>query len=453
MAYRYAMGLTKKENLSGWGQYPAAACVSFRPEKRRDMLAALQHPAPVVARGLGRSYGDASLQPEGIILTERLDHFIEFDTELGTLRAQAGVSFRAILETIVPRGWILPVIPGTQFVSLGGAVACNVHGKNHFREGELGEHVQQIRLLLADGQSVECSPQENADLFHATIGGMGMTGIIEEVSLQLKPITSASLKALTHTVDNLEEMIEAFEQHKSSADYMVGWIDHMARGDSLGRGVFESAMHIGVNEGGLKPQQYRAGKNRFNVPFHLPPFVLNRYTMALYNRWRFRRYAVGRKEEIVSIDAFFHPLDAIGNWNRLYGKRGFFQYQCLLPDSPHTLPHLRALLTMLHKKNLFSFLAVLKYHREGKGLLTFSKQGYSLALDFPNTARVRTLIAELDTFVAECGGRVYLAKDALLAPDLFYKMYPAAEEWRHVIHEFDGQARFQSLMSKRLQWK
>lgn len=445
----------KEEQLSGWGQAPVTPCVSFRPEKMRDLQALVaHHDAPLIARGLGRAYGDAALQPGGVARMERFDHFLGFDAGAGVLQAQAGVAFTDILHLIVPQGWLLPAIPGTRHVTLGGAVACNVHGKNQFREGNLGEHVTKLRLTLASGESVECSPDNNRELFWATIGGMGMTGIIEEVTLKLKPIASASLKTLTYRVDSIEDMVAAFEHYRNASDYMVGWIDHMAGGDELGRGVFEAANHISVEEGGEPLTEFAPRRNRFSVPCHAPPFTLNRYSMALYNRWRFKRYGFDRMSEIVSFDGFFHPLDAIGHWNRLYGRRGFFQYQCLLPESPDVASHLRRLLGLLHQKKLFSFLAVIKYHRDGKGMLTFSKQGYSLALDFPNTAAVRALLPHLDRFVAERGGRVYLAKDALLSPEMFYQMYGReAEEWRHFIREADPGSRFVSLMSHRLQWK
>lgn len=433
---------------------PVAACDSFRPEKQRDLQTIVtHHDAPLIARGLGRAYGDAALQPSGIVRTERLDHFIDLDSELGILRAQAGVTLSDILRLSIPKGWLLPAIPGTKHATLGGAVACNVHGKNQFHTGELGEHITRLKIMLANGESVECAPDAEADLFWATIGGMGMTGIIEEVTLQLKPIASTSLKTLSYRVDSIEDMIAAFEHYRSSADYMVGWIDHMAEGPSLGQGVFEAANHISMEEGGTALDRAKSGK-KLNVPFYMPSFTLNRYSMALYNRLRFKRYGFDRHNEIVNFDGFFHPLDSIGNWNRLYGKRGFFQYQCLLPETQEVAAHLRRLLSYIQQKNLFSFLAVIKYHRDAKGLLSFSKQGYSLALDFPNTPAVRALLPQLDRFVAERGGRVYLAKDALLTPELFAQMYGRrGQEWLQLIREIDPEGRFSSLMSKRLQWK
>jgi decaprenylphospho-beta-D-ribofuranose 2-oxidase len=448
------MSAIKKEELSGWGHVPVAMCDSMRPEKIRDLQTLVTAEGePLIARGLGRAYGDAALAPTGTVRTERFDHFIRFDPQSGIVQAQAGVTLEDILQIIIPKGWLLPAIPGTRHATLGGAVACNVHGKNQYLTGELGEHVLRLKILVANGESIECAPDENNGLFWATIGGMGMTGIIEEVTLQLKSITSSSLKTLTYRVEAIEDMVAAFEHYRNKSDYMVGWIDHMAQGPELGRGVFEAANHITPEEGGA-PLRVMKNRNIFNVPFMFPSFTLNRQSMALYNRWRFKRCGYERKTDIVDFTGFFHPLDGIGNWNRLYGKRGFYQYQCLFPETQEVAAHLRRLLKFIQQKKCFSFLAVIKYHRDAKGLLSFSKQGYSLALDFPNTKAVRALIPQLDRFVAERGGRVYLAKDALLSPELFTQMYgKKGQEWLELLREIDPNARFQSLMSKRLQWK
>lgn len=444
----------KKQTLYGWGHTPRTECLSWRPEKQKELAGLLHKDGDILPRGLGRSYGDSSLQPEGVILTERLNHFIDFDSRRGMVRAQAGVTLKEVMELSIPRGWIPAAIPGTRFVTLGGAFACNVHGKNQYKEGDFAESVQSIRLLLPSGESVDCSPTNNREMFWATAGGMGMTGIIEEVTLKLKPITSSSLSSTTYRVDNLDDMVAAFVEHRASSDYMVGWIDHMARGDDIGRGVFEAATHIDTESGGAPLANYTPQKTRLGVPFFLPGFVLNRYSMAVYNKLRFRKYSAWRKTETTGFNAFFHPLDSIGHWNRLYGKRGFFQYQCLFPDSEDVVTQMQTFLDALHRKHLFSFLAVIKYHRRGKGLLTFSQNGYSIALDFPNTAAVRSVLPQLNRWVADHGGRVYLAKDAILSAEHFDLMYGKnASDWKSIINQLDPQAKFTSLMSKRLEWK
>ncbi len=446
---------TKKQQLYGWGHAPVAQCEAWRPEKQRDLRLILrQHNTPTVARGLGRAYGDAALQPSGVICTSRLNHFIAFDTVHGIVTAQAGASLSDLMDIAIPKGWIPPVIPGTRHVTLGGCFACNVHGKNQFREGDFAEHVLSIKLTLATSETVECSRDVYADLFWATAGGMGMTGVIEEVTLKLKPIASASLATLTYRVDDIEDLVSAFEHYRNSADYMVGWIDHMGKDADTGRGVFEAANHILPNDGGVPLTGYTPARSRIAVPLFAPAFLLNKHVMARYNAWRFKKYSSERTVEKVGFNGFFHPLDSIGGWNKLYGKRGFFQYQCLIPEALNAAAALRDLLELIHQYKLFSFLAVLKYHRDGIGLLTFSKRGYSLALDFPNTPEVRSFLPVLDRRVAEHGGRVYLAKDALLTAETFYAMYGEnANHWRDILHDIDPHARFTSLMSDRLQWK
>ncbi len=444
----------KRETLAGWGICGGTACNSYRPEKRRDVLGVLaQHEGALIARGQGRSYGDASLQPAGTVRTHRLDHLISFDVSIGVLRAQAGLTLSELMNLCIPRGWFPPVIPGTRHISLGGAFACNVHGKNHFRDGDFAEHVLSISLLLADGSTAVCTPEQNAELFWATAGGMGMTGIIEEITLKLRPITSCSLRNVTSRVENIEDMVAKFEAAKNTADYMIGWLDHMATGKNIGKGLFSAANHIYPADGGQPLTEFKAAKTKLSVPIFFPPFVLNRYSMAVHNWLRFQKYKNAQTTEVVNFDGFFHPLDAIANWNKLYGKRGFYQYQFMIPDSPNAAALMREFLGSLQEQKQFSFLGVIKYHRESKGPMTFSTRGYSIALDFPNTERVRALLPQMDAWVAKNGGRIYLAKDALLSADTFKQMYPNAEGWLSTVRGYDPAGRFASLMSERLKWK
>lgn len=436
----------KTVELAGWGNVASLTCRSFRPETSPALTDVLTRaPGTLIARGQGRAYGDAALNAHGVLLTRRLDRFLAFDAQSGLLTAQAGVSLHEVLEIFIPRGWLPPVLPGTRHVSLGGALACNIHGKNHYRTGEFSRHVEAFTLRLASGARVECTRQATPELFWATAGGMGLTGVIETVTLRLIPITTASLRTQTWRVASAQEMAEAMRTGQD-AEYMIGWIDHFS-----GRGAVEKAWHMRAEEGGAPLAAARAKTPR-RVPCFAPSLLLNRYSMELYNRRRFARFGAQWREETVDFSTFFHPLDGIAQWNRLYGRRGFHQYQLLLPDGPDTPQALAELLAFIRARGVFSFLAVMKYHGAGEGALAFSAPGFSLALDFPNSAKVRAVLPELNARVLAHGGRVYLAKDAVLDANTFERMYggPELEQWRSIVQQADPGGRFNSAMNLRL---
>lgn len=445
----------KKHTISGWGNYPLLHTLSYRPEKKSDVIDIVeQHSSCLIARGMGRSYGDASLSQDGTLLLERLDYFLAFDTKEGIITTQSGTTLADILKIALPKGWILPVIPGTKFISVGGAIASNVHGKNHYKNGNFADHLLNLTLLLPDGNTLNCSSTENSDIFWATAGGMGMTGIILEATIKLQPITSLHLTTQTKKVGNIHEMIEAFNGAKDTHEYMIGWIDHFSKGNKIGRGVFEKANHISPGQGGASPIEYQPPKQGISIPKWFPSIVLNKYSMAIYNQLRFAKFSYQWKEHIVNFDGFFHPLDNLQHWNRLYGKKGFFQYQFVLPDTDKVADHLQNILSFIQEKDEFSFLAVLKYHQEHRGLLSFPIKGYSLALDFPNTPSIHQLQHELNRLVCDLGGRIYLAKDALLSAELFKKMYQDhLPKWRQIINTIDPTKKFESAMSQRLRFK
>jgi FAD/FMN-containing dehydrogenase len=425
-------------------------CDTYRPEKSEgvaDVYAA--HKDTVITYGAGRSYGDAALNKKGVLISKRLNRFLQFDKGKGILRAEAGVTLAEILDVVVPQGWILPVIPGTKFVSLGGALASNVHGKNAYKEGEFASHVRECVLQLSSGKKVACSPTKNADIFWATAGGMGMTGTIVEVEVKLKKIASLSLDTVRYQAGTIEELLEGFKKYRN-ADYMIGWIDHFAKGKKLGRGVFEAATHASAKHG-KKLDAYKIAESGVTIPSFFPSFVLNKYSMAIYNCWRFSGVSRTALEGTQTFEEFFHPLDGIGHWNRLYGKKGFLQYQCLIPDDKDAAKNVRAVLEMIQKSGLFSFLAVIKYHAARKGDMSFGDKGYSLALDFPNTKAVHTLLDAVDKQVLKMGGRVYLAKDARMKRSVFEKMYAAAlPAWRKMLKQLDPKKQVHSAMSERL---
>jgi decaprenylphospho-beta-D-ribofuranose 2-oxidase len=441
------MGILKAP-ISGWGRYPVEMCEMERPERYADLI---PHAESLIVRGQGRSYGDASLNRDRrVLLTERVNRFLAFDREQGILRAEAGVTLAEILQVIVPANWFLPVTPGTQFVSLGGAVAADVHGKNHHRDGSFGHHVLSFELILADGSRKLCSATENAELFRATIGGMGLTGIIGEVTLKLTPIETAAVSVKHYAEPDLEALFKRLEDEKSDDRYAVAWIDTLTGGRNMGRGVAMFGHHAGKAE---LPAGYEAGRRDAKpraIPFDFPGWALNASSIALFNNAYYRRE--GAKGAFVSDYApYFYPLDALDHWNRLYGKRGFVQYQCVIPGEA-AFEGVKALLEAISQSGYPSFLAVLKrLGAQSSGLLSFPVAGYTLALDFP--LRDDGLFAHLnrlDEITLQHGGRVYLAKDARLSAESFRAMYPCYPEWLRIKQSVDPENKFSSSLSRRL---
>jgi FAD/FMN-containing dehydrogenase len=457
--------------LSGWGRYPVQTCELERPERYADLRPGA---AALIARGQGRSYGDAALNANGrVLLTERVNRLLEFDAEQGILRAEAGATLAEILDVITPRGWFLPVTPGTKFVSLGGCVAADVHGKNHHHDGSFGDHVLAIELILADGSRKLCSPSENRELFWATVGGMGLTGIIGEVALKLIPISSAYMMVRHHAAANLEQLFKLMQAPDRDDRYTVAWIDSMAGGAQLGRGVAMCGHHAakeelppGFQDAACSPLSFslpQAGerdkvslrerhvKRGRAIPFDFPAWALNPLSISAFNAL-YRHQEGGKREPFLSgYDPYFYPLDAIANWNRMYGKRGFVQYQCVIPEATG-FDGVKALLQELSGSRRPSFLAVLKrLGAQGRGLLSFPLAGYTLALDLPiRDGGLFELLDKLDQIVLRHGGRVYLAKDARLSAASFSAMYPRYEEWLRIKNAVDPENLFSSSLSRRL---
>ena len=438
--------------ISGWGRYPVQSCELERPERYADLHS---DAASVIARGQGRSYGDAALnENRRVLLTGRVNRLLEFDVEKGILRAEAGATLAEILEVIVPKGWFLPVTPGTKFVSLGGCVAADVHGKNHHHDGSFGDHVLGIELVLADGSRVTCSAAENTELFWATVGGMGLTGIIGEVALKLIPIQSSNMMVLHHTAGNLKQLFQYLQNPAMDDRYTVAWIDSMATGQQLGRGIVMCGHHAAVEElpaGFDNTLAAQPGRCR-QVPFDFPAWVLNPLSIGAFNALYCRRESKKQQPFLAGYAPYFYPLDAIGNWNRMYGKRGFVQYQCVIPDSS-AFDGINTLLQELSGSRRPSFLAVLKrLGVQGRGLLSFPLAGYTLALDLPiRDESLFVLLDKLDEIVLRHGGRVYLAKDARLSAGSFRAMYPRYGEWLKIKNAADPQNRFCSSLARRLE--
>lgn len=431
----------RQEQISGWGGYLKARAQRVYPLSQSDCRRHLDESASVIARGMGRSYGD-SANADKVLQTSCLDHFITFDPNTGLLCAEAGMMLRDILRLVVGKGWFLPVTPGTSFVTLGGAIAGDVHGKNHHVAGTFSQHVRSITMLLGTGEVVTISPTHLPDLFHATCGGMGLTGIILAATVQLIPIKSALMSQKTIKADCLEDVCEQFDVY-SHATYSVAWIDCLAKGKSLGRSVLAVAEHAG--SGGLRFDL----ETPFSVPMYTPAALLNSLSMRAFN-YAYYTKASHNKTGAVPLSSYFYPLDAIGNWNRLYGKAGFVQYQFVLPKADG-VSNMRKLLAQIAESGSGSFLAVLKqFGAENQNPLSFPLKGYTLALDFKVSANTLRLLHRLDAMVTSMGGRINLTKDATMSEATFKQTYPRWQEFESIRHEYGAAGKFASAQSRRL---
>jgi FAD/FMN-containing dehydrogenase len=392
--------------------------------------------------GNGRCYGDECINEHGgVIQTHAARHFLRFDALRGLLTVEAGALLADILDFIVPQGWFLPVVPGTQFVTVGGAIANDIHGKNQHARGSFASSLVTFELLRSDGQRYQCSPQQNAEFYAATLGGAGLTGLITQATLQLMPIESPWLAVKNIRFANLEEFFTLSETFAKEYEYSVAWIDCLAVGKRLGRGWLFLGKHIPQP---LTPQKYRVSQKIY--PVRQPFSLVNRYSLKLFNQLYYHRPL--KNTEIQHYQKFFFPLDGIKAWNRIYGRQGFYQYQCVLPKAQAEVG-IAQILALIAKHKMGSFLAVLKVFGESSspGLLSFCKEGVSLALDFPNQgARSLQLFEALDGLVLSFGGRVYLAKDARMSAETFRQFYP---KWRHFKNYIDP--RFSSNMARRLE--
>lgn len=444
-----------RRTVSGWGRYPRTETSLFRPDRVPSLDSLLASAGPsLIARGLGSSYGDAAVNGAGgTVLTERLNRFLAFDPDTGVLSCEAGVTIEDLLRYLLPRGMFPPVSPGTKYVTLGGCVACDVHGKNHHRSGSIADHLIDFDLLTAAGVLVRCSREARPDLFWATVGGMGLTGIITELRLRLARVETPYVAVDYDRAQNLDVSLRLFDDDQRYT-YSVAWLDCLARGRSLGRGVLMRANPLGAAEAtarGLPPDNWRTAR-RLTVPFGLPAVLLNPVTVGTFNALFYHRHPTRSRGVSVHYDGYFYPLDRLRRWNRLYGRRGFFQYQCVVPFEGGRESLVR-ILEAVSRNRRASFLAVLKRFGEADPaqLLSFPRPGYTLSLDIPRDAgKVFPFLDAIDDIVVRSGGRVYLAKDARLSRDRFRAMYPEAEDWLEVKRRVDPENRFRSDLAARL---
>jgi decaprenylphospho-beta-D-ribofuranose 2-oxidase len=445
--------------LSGWGHaMPSAATLarvgSDDVEGLRRLLAGVGRRG-AIARGLGRSYGDSAQNAGGtaIELTDPAPQ-VGLDPERGTVTASAGTSLDVVLRTCVPRGWFLPVTPGTRFVTVGGAIASDIHGKNHHVDGTFGRHVRELEMMLADGTIVTVGPERWPDLFWATVGGMGLTGIILRATFGMLPIETSRCTVDTERVGDLDALLEAMETGDAGYRYSVAWIDLVARGAALGRSVLTRAEHARLDElsprQSVRPLAYAPSRLASVPPVALPAGVLNHATVSAFNEGWFRATPRRRVGQVMSLTRFFHPLDGVAHWNRLYGRRGLLQYQFVVPTGAEET--LRTVVGRLAASGTASFLAVLKrFGASNPAPLSFPFPGWTLALDLPAaTPGLGGLLAGLDELVLAAGGRHYLAKDSATTPDAIRRGYPRLADWQRVRDEVDPHGRWVSDQSRRL---
>ncbi len=420
----------KTERFQSWGRVQSvlSPCVNL---SWRDESIDLPPETKRLAYGLGRSYGDSCLLSDGVMIRTRgLNKMIRFDRETGVLRAEAGVTFSEILELVVPEGWFLPTTPGTRFVTLGGAVANDIHGKNHHRAGTIGCHVRRFSLWRSDGITRECSPDENSDLFNATIGGLGLTGLILWAEIQLVRVPSAWLDVELVPFHGLREFMALADSSAEVWEHTVAWFDAVARGRNVARGIFIRGNYASEFLHGRNPRQIHPAP-KISVPMQMPEFVLTPFSVKVFNTLYFHRIASPGKRVIQHYEPFFYPLDAVDGWSKIYGKRGFFQYQSVTPQSAGLAP-VEEMAREIAASGEASFLAVLKTFgpHPSPGMLSFPKPGITLALDFPNRgASTLRLFDKLDAIVRAAKGRLYPGKDSRMSAEDFRGGYPALPEF------------------------
>ena len=427
--------------IGSWGGLERRPHEWIALANRREVTATISRsPLPGLVFGNGRSYGDACLNAGGTLWGARgLDRFIDFDADSGEVTCEAGVLLSEIIDLVLPSGWFLPVVPGTSFVTVGGAVANDVHGKNHHSAGTFGEHVVSLQLTRTDGRRIRCAPDENSDYLAATIGGLGLTGVIESAQIRLRRVPGEWIEVESQSFESLDEFLALSEKAKDAWEYTVAWIDCGPGGRGEARGVLFSGNHAAADQP-APPHRDRG------VPFDLPFSLVSEPSVRAFNAL-YGRLHRGRKGGLQHYRPFFFPLDSVRDWNRIYGRSGFYQYQCVVPVKEQVAAT-RALLKTVSAQGSASFLAVLKTFgpRPSAGLLSFPMAGTTLALDFPNrNADTLRLFEELDAIVSSAGGRLYPAKDARMSETLFKNSYPRWQEF--VAYRDPG---ISSQMSRRL---
>ena len=440
-----------KKKLLNWGQFPVRMATSHQFSSECELDKLWPHlNSNFIARGMGRCYGDGSLASQ-VISTVNYSHLLDLDEEQGILVAESGISLNQLLDTLIPLGWFLPVTPGTSYITLGGAVAADVHGKNHHFDGSFGNFITWFDLKIPSGEVLRCSPNENSEIFYATIGGMGLTGLILSVAIKLLKIETSWIDQKIVSAHNLEELMRLFELEEQSK-YSVAWIDCL-HPRNPGHGVLLSGRHAVADE--LRTFDLDVLEidlnTKLSIPFNLPDWFLSTWSVRIFNNGYncIQKYKHGR--QLVPLASYFYPLDIVRHWNRMYGSSGFIQYQCVLP-SKSSKDGLSEILQHIQKSGEGSFLAVLKKFgsSDSGGWLSFPMEGYTLALDFPRRASTEKLLKKLDEVVWRCGGRLYLAKDSRGPKELFEQSYPKWSEFKCLRNKIDPNQTLRSDLAMRL---
>jgi decaprenylphospho-beta-D-ribofuranose 2-oxidase len=438
--------------ISGWGRYPVVDTEIVSPRTMEAARLATARGERIVARGNGRAYGDAGIGAQKTISMRALDRIRTFDPDTGQVTVEAGILLADIIDTFLPRGFFPHVVPGTRFITVGGAIAADVHGKNHHRNGGFGDHVESLVLATAGGDLIRTSRDEHPDLFAATVGGMGLTGTILEATLWLQLVETGWIRQRTVVARDLGATIAALDDG-DSATYSVAWLDCLAKGRELGRSLVFLGEHAHLNEldGNAAANRFPIiGKPHFSMPFDAPRLALNRWTVGAFNEAYFKLGARSAGNvKLVPAYPYFFPLDGIGAWNRIYGRQGFVQHQCVLPVE-NAASVLSDILERITARGDASFLTVLKKLGSASGLLSFPFPGYTLALDFPLTPDLLYFLEELDQLVVAAGGRLYLAKDARQSRATFEVGYSELGRFREIRRSVDAHGRIKSRLAERL---
>ena len=436
--------------LKGWGGYPIQETKISTPYYIGDIIEKIKN-GDLIARGNGRSYGDSAIGKTNTISMKNFDRIISFDVNSGELVAEAGVLLRDIIKLFLPKGWFPFVTPGSKYVTLGGMVAADVHGKNHHKDGNFSKYVNWIDLIDVDGNIKRCSKKENSDLFSWSLGGMGLTGVIINISIQLRKVETSWVKQITLVSKNLDETMNIFEKHMNYT-YSVAWIDCLKKGSSMGRSLVYLGEHAKISD--LNNKEVKSplkiyDKYKKSIPFNLPNWLMSQWLIGFFNSIFYLIGKLKKKNDLVDWDSFFYPLDSIIGWNKIYGRKGFIQFQCVIPIDK-SKEGLKNLLNCLAKSNVGSFLSVLKRFGKDESKFSFPMEGYTLALDFPINKKTFNLIKELDEITVKFGGRFYLAKDSRMSAEIFNKSDIRIKEFISFREKKKLKKNFNSTQSNRL---